>query len=905
MAAIDFTAIGRLATAGDNVAIATCSLAAGTEFVFGDRTHRLSHAILEGHRFAVEPIPAGGILRSWGLPFGKALRTIQPGEYLCNAGILDALRLRNLDFPLPALANFQDFVADFHLDEKTFRPGKQVPLHAQPASFEGYARAGGRGVGTRNFIIILGTTSQTASFARALAERLRNEAGAYANIDGIVAVAHTEGGGSQRPNNIEFVLRTLAGFMVHANVGAVLAVDYGTEAITNVMLEEFLRAHDYPLDDVLHRFYSVQGTYHSALDESAGILRSWLAPVNTARRVSQPLSGLKIALQCGGSDAFSGVSGNPLAGWVAREVIMHGGSANLAETDELIGAEPYILANTRDLETARRFLEKIEIFKERVAWHGHSAEGNPSGGNKFRGLYNLALKSIGAARKKDPEVQLDYVIDYSEPMERAGFYFMDSPGNDLESIAGQVAAGCNMIFFTTGNGSITNFPFVPTIKIITTTGRWTLLSKDMDVNAGRYQDGTPMDELGMETFGYTVRVASGMRTVGERAGHSQVSIWRDWQQTDRTRLRALSSRPRPTGKPIAIRGAPASNARFHAWRTGSAIAIDQVGLIVPTSLCSGQIALRIAKRLNASSLTDGRKIARFVALPHTEGCGASSGENEDHLMRLLAGHLLHPFVKEALLLEHGCERTHNDMLRHVLRQFGIDPERFGFASVQLDGGIDRVVDKVEQWFEKKVIAELPAERCEVGLEALSLGLLSVGEPSAGTAQSLAQVIAAIVGSGGTVVIPDNACLLESADFRTALGLRGVPEPSLDFGQMAGRTPGRAGLHIMAAPTRHSVETLAGLGATGVQLILAHVSDHPLQGHPLIPTLQVATYTQGARAFHKDLDYVIHSAEQAPARIFRELLQLLCDTASSIHQPRLWAAGYTDFQVTRGELGVSL
>jgi len=330
-----------------------------------------------------------------------------------------------------------------------------------------------------------------------------------------------------------------------------------------------------------------------------------------------------------------------------------------------------------------------------------------------------------------------------------------------------------------------------------------------------------------------------------------------------------------------------------------------VGLIVPTSLCSGQIALRIAKRLNASSLTDERKIARYVALPHTEGCGASSGENEDHLMRLLAGHLLHPFVRQALLLEHGCERTHNDMLRHVLRQFGIDPERFGFASVQLDGGIDRVVDKVEQWFERKLIQELPAERCDVGLEALSLGLLSVGEPSAGTAQSLAQIVAAIVGTGGTVVIPDNAFPLESPEFRTALGLRGVPEPSLDFGQMPEPTPGRAGLHIMAAPTRHSVETLAGLGGTGVQLILAHISDHPVQGHPLIPTLQVGTHAQAARAFHKDLDYVIHAEEQDPEQIFRELLQLLCDTASNTRQPRLWAAGYTDFQVTRGQLGVSL
>ncbi len=182
----------------------------------------------------------------------------------------------------------------------------------------------------------------------------------------------------------------------------------------------------------------------------------------------------------------------------------NGGIANLAETDELIGAERYVLKNVKDLETARRFLSTVERFKERVGWHGHTAEDNPSGGNNFRGLYNISIKSIGAARKKDPDVRIDHVIEYAERMREGGFYFMDSPGNDLESVAGQVASGANMIFFTTGNGSITNFPFVPTIKVVTTTGRYDLLSKDMDVNAGAYLDGTPMDDLGREMFERTL-----------------------------------------------------------------------------------------------------------------------------------------------------------------------------------------------------------------------------------------------------------------------------------------------------------------------------------------------------------------------------------------------------------------
>ena len=276
-----------------------------------------------------------------------------------------------------------------------------------------------------------------------------------------------------KPNNRELLLRTLAGFIVHPNVGAVVALDFGGEAVTNADLRQYLLDHDYPLAQVLHRFHSLQSSFEANVAWFKDLLADWLPRVNQFERSAQPLSALKIALQCGGSDAFSGISGNPLAAWVAKEVIRYGGSANLAETDELIGAESYVLDKIERLELAQDFLGKIERFKERVSWHGQTAEGNPSGGNKFRGLYNIYLKSLGAAAKRHPDVPLHDIIEYSQRMTSGGFYFMDSPGNDLESVAGQVASGCNMIYFVTGNGSITNFPFVPTIKIVTTTRRAT------------------------------------------------------------------------------------------------------------------------------------------------------------------------------------------------------------------------------------------------------------------------------------------------------------------------------------------------------------------------------------------------------------------------------------------------
>ena len=437
---IEFEGVGRLPTPEDNVAIACRTLEQGTQIACKGATLTLSHTILEGHRFAVQAIRKGEQLLSWGLPFGLALTEIKPGDYVCNEWILIALRQRHVKFELPQAPNFENHRIRYQLDPQRLNAGKQVERYAQPGTFKGFDR-GARGVGTRNFIVVLGTSSRTASYARALAERFRSVPSKYANIDGVAAIAHTEGGGTERPNNLDFVLRTLAGFVVHPNVGAVLAVDVGNEAVTNHLLHAFMCANNYPVNGVTHDFLSMTGSFEEALARGESTVRGWLPEVDQCRRTTQPLEKLRIALQCGGSDAFSGVSANPLLGLVAKELVRHGGSANLAETDELIGAEPYVLSNVRDVETARAFLNKIERFQERASWHGETAEGNPSGGNNFRGLYNITVKSIGAARKKDPELRLDYVIDYAQPMTAPGFYFMDSPGNDLEGIAGPGGGG--------------------------------------------------------------------------------------------------------------------------------------------------------------------------------------------------------------------------------------------------------------------------------------------------------------------------------------------------------------------------------------------------------------------------------------------------------------------------------
>ena len=894
-----FTSVARLPSPGDNVGIATQTLESGTRIRYNGEQFQLSHTLLEGHRFAIQSISETEPLLSWGLPFGFATRSISPGDYVCNQKMIESLSIRNLPFELPETPNFSDKMAPYQLDESEFRSGEQVPRHANERLFLGYQRPGTRGVGTRNYIVVMGTTARTSGFARRLADMCSVggvcNPDTFPNIDGIVAVTHTEGGESRTPNNIDMLLRTLAGFTVHPNIGAVLLIDYGTEAVTNEMLKAYMQREGYALDDVVHHFYRLQGSFDTDLAGGAAVINGWLDSVNSVPRTGQSLEHLKIALQCGGSDAFSGVSGNPLAAYVAKEVIRYGGCANLAETDELIGSEAYILQNARDLPTARKFLNTIERFKERAAWHGHSTEANPSGGNNFRGLYNIAIKSIGAAMKRHPDVCLDYVIDYSELMEKSGYYFMDSPGNDLESIAGQVASGSNMIFFVTGNGSITNFPFVPTLKIVTTTGRYDMLEKDMDVNAGAYLDGTPMEELGESMLDLTVDVASGERSVGEKAGHSQVSLWRDWKQTGPIDLDPLLTESElKSGEPLPIEtfsvGAISESRlpqklQFRALQTEAGYRTDQVGLILPTSLCSGQIAQMIAHRCNERNIGKEQSISRFVALPHTEGCGVSSGRSEEIYTRTMIGHLTHPTVALGLLLEHGCEKTHNDHVRHEIQQLGISPERYGWASVQLDGGIDAVIEKVQEWFSEELADKPRVPVVDAGLEHLCITVTSTGEVPEAVSESLTQLTHSVVAAGGTVVVPANATFLR-------YGTRSVPT-TLAYGQRVEQ----AGFHIMETPTDQQTETLTGLGATGVDLALAHIVGAPLQSHVMVPLLQVSTDAATQATYGADLDLATADVD--------ELLALIVKVASRQYTPKLHGKGNTDFQLTRGLLGISM
>lgn len=596
---------------------------------------------------------------------------------------------------------------------------------------------------------------------------------------------------------------------------------------------------------------------------------SVVSRVKRSERETAPISALRLAMQCGGSDAFSGVSANPVLGEASDLIVRSGGSVNIAETDELIGSESHTLATVSSTAAAQKFLAVQKRFKQWASRHGHSAEGNPSGGNLYRGLYNITLKSIGAARKKSSKTALDDVIDYGQLMTTPGFYFMDSPGNDLESIAGQVASGANVIAFTTGNGSITNFPFVPTIKIVTTTQRYEMLETEMDFNAGTILEGADLEAVGAELFDQIVAAASGTATSGEATGQSQVQIWRAWG-LDEGEFSAESAFE-PTGTP-AVPISPED-----AFTNGNP---PELNLILPTSLCSGQVAEKLALTYN-----EGNSPHRVIALPHTEGCGVTSGESETVFARILLGYAQHPSIRSTVFLEHGCEKTHNDFFRQAMNNSGLDINSVGWASIQLGGGIQGVQSSIKALFEG---AQPPAS----APHALTIGIVNLAAAGEAAALLSAQTVSELVSRGISVIIPENDCTVTTKAGRQKLKeLYGDInlQPTLKFGER----PTNPGLHIMQTESTDSLEIFTGLGASGCSAIVNFAGKYPHQPHRFVPTLQVGQ-TEGTC----DLKY----GPDLTAASVADTAQL---TAQGLYTPVIGARPNVGFQIPRGQLGISM
>jgi altronate hydrolase len=491
----------------DNVAIAKINLQVGTtlDLEAGDSPHTqvpVRQFIPSGHKVALQEMPPGEPVRRYGQVIGFASQAILPGEHVHthNVGV-------------------QDFARE-HTFGVDVQPVTCVPESGR-RTFLGYRRANGR-VGTRNYIAVISTVNCSAHTSREIAHYFTPERlAAFPNVDGVIALTHQSGCplGVGSPDYV-LLQRTLAGMARHPNVGAYLILGLGCESNQAADLIEIygLCSHDGDLSGCPPTI-AIQdlGGIRKTVEAGIATIEKLLPAANTAQRTPQLISGLMLALQCGGSDTWSGVTANPLLGLLADQVVQQGGTVVLAETPEIYGAEHLLTRRAVSREVGQKLLAQVRWWEKHVQRLGVEIDNNPSPGNKAGGLTTIYEKSLGAVAKAG-STPLAEVYDYAEPVIARGFTFMNSPGYDPVSVTGQVAGGCNLVLFTTGRGSVFGFKPAPCIKISSNSTTYERMMDDMDLNAGRILGGEDLDVIAVELLDLTIAVASGQPSKSEAQG---------------------------------------------------------------------------------------------------------------------------------------------------------------------------------------------------------------------------------------------------------------------------------------------------------------------------------------------------------------------------------------------------
>nr|WP_111300575.1 altronate dehydratase family protein [Paracoccus saliphilus] len=452
-----------------------------------------------GHKVARVAIPQGAAVIKYGQTIGYATAPIAVGDHVHSHNCA------------------------FGVHDRDYQPGSALPAaeaalerhRGKALTFQGYHRAGGQ-VGTRNFIALVATVNCSATVIRRAAEELRIEGALapYPNVDGVVAFAHGTGCGmADSGPGWQALQRVLTGHAGHPNVGAALFVGLGCEVMQIARMKQELgeaaRFHGLTIQD--------NGGTRTTIEAIKARVRQMLPQVNAATRAPAPAGALKIGLQCGGSDGFSGITANPALGVASDILAAQGASVVLSETPEIYGAERLLLDRATRPDLADRLLERLRWWEDYTARNGASLDNNPSPGNKAGGLTTILEKSLGAVAKAGA-TPLNAVLEYGEPITEPGLNFMDTPGYDPVSATGQIAGGAQLIVFTTGRGSAFGSKPAPTIKLATNDRLYAAMRDDMDLNCGDILSGVTLEEKGRQIVDLILRVASGEVTRSEDLG---------------------------------------------------------------------------------------------------------------------------------------------------------------------------------------------------------------------------------------------------------------------------------------------------------------------------------------------------------------------------------------------------
>jgi arabinonate dehydratase len=484
----------------DNVVVAVDPIPAGTAVAGATAGERVPR----GHKMAVAAVAPDEPVRKYGQIIGFASRPIAPGEWVHEHNV--ALR---------------DFARDYRFCEAA-RNDEVLPGELR-ATFEGYVRPNGR-TGTRNYIGVLTSVNCSASAAKFIAEAV-NRSGIladYPGIDGVVAFVHGTGCGmAAYGEGWEVLRRTQWGYATHPNLGAALMVGLGCETFQIDRLKD-----EYGMVEGDHfQTMTIQATGGTRKTVAEGVerIKAMLPVAARARRETRPASEVTLALQCGGSDGYSGITANPALGAAVDLLVKHGGTGVLAETPEIYGAEHLLTRRAVNRAVGEKLVARIRWWEDYTARNRGEMNNNPSPGNKAGGLTTILEKSLGAAAKGG-STTLRAVYEYAEPVREAGFVFMDTPGYDPVGATGQVAGGCNVMCFTTGRGSAFGCKPAPSLKLATNSQVFRSMIDDMDIDCGEILDGVSVADKGEEIFHRVLAVASGERTKSEELGYGDLEF---------------------------------------------------------------------------------------------------------------------------------------------------------------------------------------------------------------------------------------------------------------------------------------------------------------------------------------------------------------------------------------------
>ncbi len=472
----------------DNVAVAVRDIPAGTEVEDGLTARQ---DIPQAHKIALCDIPEGGEIIRYGVALGRAVRDIRKGDWV-NEHMLrlpDSPSIENMEYGTNIV------------------PAEELPAPSR-TTWMGYRNAEGP-AGTRNLLGIVTTVQCAAGVVKAAVERIKKELlPRYPHVDGVVAVTHPYGCGVAIDAPMARIpIRAVANVIRHPNFGGeIMVVGLGCEKLT---YDRVLPAGDITPENVLTlQDYAGHDAMMDAILEMAD---RKLRKLDLRRREELPLSELLVGMQCGGSDAFSGITANPSAGYAADMLVRGGATVLFSEVTEVRDGAPMLAARCPDAHTRDRLAEEMKWYDDYLAAGGAGREANPTPGNKAGGLANIVEKAMGSIAKSGTSPIVE-VLSPAERPTRHGLIYAATPASDIVCGPCQAASGIGLQVFMTGRGTPYGLDICPVIKVCSRNELKRHWFDLIDISAGDVATGeATIADVGQEIFDMILDVAGGLR----------------------------------------------------------------------------------------------------------------------------------------------------------------------------------------------------------------------------------------------------------------------------------------------------------------------------------------------------------------------------------------------------------